>query len=165
MRANVFPHILVYACSPPPTLLQYTSSMRAYASLCPHDGVYMGVIAPAPGLRFSAHHRAPTARAGQCFPPHFGIRMFPAANIAPIHLFDASLRVAMPTRRCLHGRDSPGTRASVLGSSPRPHGACGPMFSPTFWYTHVPRSQHCSNTPLRCEPTRRYAHTTVSTWA
>ena len=51
--------------------------------------------------------------AGQCFPPHFGIRMFPAANIAPIHLFDASLRVAMPTRRCLHGRDSPGTRASV----------------------------------------------------
>ena len=36
----------VYACSPPPTLLQYTSSVRALASLCPHDGIYMGVIAP-----------------------------------------------------------------------------------------------------------------------
>ena len=66
VQANVSPHILVYACSPLPTLLQYTSSMRAHALLCPHDGVYMGVIAPAPGLRFPAHHRAPTCYAFIC---------------------------------------------------------------------------------------------------
>jgi len=38
-----------------------------------------------------------------------GIRMFPAPKIAPIHLFDSRPRVAMPTRQCLYGRDSPRT--------------------------------------------------------
>ena len=42
----------VYACSPLPTLLQYTSSVRALASPCSHDGVYRGVIAPELGVWF-----------------------------------------------------------------------------------------------------------------
>eukprot|EP01048_Picozoa_sp_COSAG05_P002343 COSAG05_NODE_94_length_19565_cov_15.870133_3_plen_276_part_00 len=39
------------------------------------------------------------------------------------------------------------------------------LCSPKISYKHVPRRQHSSNTPLRLAATRRYAHTTVSTWA
>ena len=56
-------------------------------------------------------------------------------------------------------------RSNIENNPSNRNAACGPMFPPTFWYTHGPRSQHCSNTPLRCEPTRCYAQTTVSTWA
>ena len=41
--------------------------------------------------------------------------MFPAPKLSPIHLFDSRPRVAMPTRRCLHGRDSPGVGVVIAG--------------------------------------------------
>ena len=58
--------------------------------------------------------------------------------------------------RCLHGRDSPGTlRPAHTSPQLRASGRIQRelycvLLSPKFWYTHVRRSQHCSNTPIQC---------------
>ena len=110
--------MLVYGYSPLPTLLQYTSSVRALASLCPHDGIYMGVIAPELIVGFCTH---PVLLGTLRLPPWHADRNSACSGSIYRQPMISSCRVAIPPHtttlnwlnRCTNSGDISITRSAI----------------------------------------------------